>query len=143
VQTIVVAGALAGKPGSGGEAWVRMSWVTGLRRLGFDVVFVEQVAEAPSAAALAHFDATVERFGLSGRAALLDRNASLRGLARDDVRERLAGAALLVNISGNLADEELRGAAPRRPTSTSTPRSRRSGGRRAPTPRGWPATTPT
>ena len=31
---IVVAGALAAKPGNGGEAWVRLSWVLGLRRLG-------------------------------------------------------------------------------------------------------------
>ena len=30
-MTVVVAGALANKPGSGGEAWVRMSWVRGPR----------------------------------------------------------------------------------------------------------------
>ena len=34
MTTVVVAGALANKPGSGGEAWVRMSWVRGLGQLG-------------------------------------------------------------------------------------------------------------
>ena len=41
---VVVAGALAAKPGNGGEAWVRPTWARGLRRLGFDVHLVEEVA---------------------------------------------------------------------------------------------------
>ena len=44
MTTVVVAGALANKAGSGGEAWVRMSWVRGLQRLGLDVRFVEELA---------------------------------------------------------------------------------------------------
>ncbi len=39
---IVVAGAIASKPRNGGEAWVRLSYVRGFRRLGLDVAFVEQ-----------------------------------------------------------------------------------------------------
>src|SRR5581483_11043542 len=44
--TVVVAGALANKPGNGGEAWVRLSWIRGLERLGCRVVFVEEIDEA-------------------------------------------------------------------------------------------------
>src|SRR5437762_14263298 len=43
-RAIIVSGALANKPGNGGGAWERLTWVTGLRRLGFDVYFVEQIA---------------------------------------------------------------------------------------------------
>ena len=43
-RTIVVAGALANKPHNGGNAWVVLSWVRGFQLLGFDVVFVEQLA---------------------------------------------------------------------------------------------------
>ena len=46
---VAVAGALAAKPRNGGEAWVRLSYVLGLRRLGLDVAFVEQL-ERPTRA---------------------------------------------------------------------------------------------
>ena len=73
MATIVVAGALANKPRNGGEAWVRMSWVEGFRRLGFDVVFVEQLErERTPASAVDYFERTVAEFGLRGAAALLD-----------------------------------------------------------------------
>ena len=45
MSAVVVAGALANKPGSSGEAWVRMSWVRGLASLGLDVWFVEQLGD--------------------------------------------------------------------------------------------------
>src|SRR5438105_4320878 len=44
VTLVVVAGALANKPGNGGAAWTRLSYVLGLRRLGFDAFFIEQIA---------------------------------------------------------------------------------------------------
>ena len=40
---IVVSGALANRPSNGGGAWVRLSWLRGLKRLGFDVFFIEQI----------------------------------------------------------------------------------------------------
>ena len=48
MATVVVAGALAAKPGNGGEAWVRLSWVLGLRRLGYDAWLLEE-ADAETA----------------------------------------------------------------------------------------------
>src|SRR5690348_4115711 len=81
---ILVSGALANKPFNGGEAWVRLSWVLGLRRLGFRVIFVEQIspgvcvdaAGAPSdvahSANLEYFQEVTRRFGISDSAVLID-----------------------------------------------------------------------
>ena len=44
MATIMVSGALANKYLNGGEAWVRLSWVLGLKKLGFKVFFVEQIS---------------------------------------------------------------------------------------------------
>ena len=44
MKIVIVSGALANKYRNGGGTWERLSWVTGLRRLGFDVYFVEQIA---------------------------------------------------------------------------------------------------
>jgi hypothetical protein len=38
MSVVIVAGALANKYRNAGGAWERMSWVTGLRQLGCDVV---------------------------------------------------------------------------------------------------------
>ena len=40
----LVGGALANKPQNGGNAWTRLAWLLGLRRLGFAVYFAEQIA---------------------------------------------------------------------------------------------------
>jgi hypothetical protein len=93
MTAVTVAGALASKPFNGGEAWVRLSYVLGLRRLGVDVSFVEQVAR-PSARALSWFRFVVRAFGL--RAALVDDAGTVRAGELQD------GADLLVNVSGNL-----------------------------------------
>jgi hypothetical protein len=95
--SIVVAGALANKLGHGGEAWVRLSWVLGLQRLGCDVTFIEQVRE-PTAAQRDYFDATVDAFGLGDRARLIDEGDA----TPDEVLSRANEADLLVNISGHL-----------------------------------------
>ncbi len=100
MTTVFVAGALANKAGSGGEAWVRMSWVRGLERLGLDVWFVEQVDHA-SDDALAYFDRVVAQFGLTERAVLMSPTEPLRGPLLDAVLDAADGA-LLVNISGHL-----------------------------------------
>jgi len=100
----VVAGALANKPGSGGEAWVRLNWALGLERLGFRVVFVEQVSTSrPTSRSIEYFRAVTRRFGLQD-SALLDGTGSIVGLSREAVRELAGDAALLVNLSGNLRD---------------------------------------
>jgi hypothetical protein len=103
MTVVVVAGALANKPGQAGEAWVKLSWIRGLERLGIEVWFVEQLAEsmAGSEQAPAWFRAVTERFELAKRAALLAAGESIVGPSVDDLVEVAAGATL-VNISGHL-----------------------------------------
>jgi hypothetical protein len=120
VATAIVSGALANKPRNGGEAWVRLSWALGLRRLGFDICFVEQIGSAdcvdesggPSGfeASLnrAWFEAVVRDFGLEGRAGLLcDGGREAAGLDLEELRAASAGAEILINISGHLTNEEI------------------------------------
>src|ERR1700692_761448 len=83
VSLLVVAGALANKPWNGGEAWVRMTWVRGLQRLGCRVGFVEQIAEGncvdasgrPVALGASQnrqwFEMVTSEFGLGGVPSLL------------------------------------------------------------------------
>jgi len=115
VSTVVVSGALANRPDNGGGASVRMTWVSALRRLGFDVWFFEQIdrsllgAEpgeggAPEESRPArYFRSVTERHGLAERRVLLDeRGASVFGPDRQALEGVAAEAALLVNLSGHL-----------------------------------------
>ncbi|MDX6689193.1 MAG: hypothetical protein QOG15_650 [Solirubrobacteraceae bacterium] len=106
---IVLSGMLASVPGQGGASWAVLQYLLGLRRLGHDVVFVEPAGNGPETRA--YFDAIVRRFGLAGRAALLDpATGASTGIARAQLAELAAGADLLLNISGVLDDDELLGA---------------------------------
>src|SRR5258708_39362043 len=97
----LVAGALAVKPGNGGNAWTRLSFARGLERLGFEVCFVEQL-ECPSAESNDYFDRICEQFDL--RAALVGAN-EVRGLGMDELVAFAEHADLLVNIGGHLTLE--------------------------------------
>ena len=77
MKTLVVAAALANRPYNAGGAWVRMSWLLGLKKLGFEVFFIEQISpqtcvDARGAAAGFHecvnreyFRQVVASFGLA------------------------------------------------------------------------------
>lgn len=117
---LLVSGALANRPFNGGGAWVRLSWVLGLRKLGFRVYFVEQIgpetcvnAAGETAAFedclnLAYFKQVVDQLDLSGSAALLYANGEQsHGLSRAELLDLAEDAALLVNISGHLTWEPL------------------------------------
>lgn len=110
----VVAGALANKPGNGGEAWVRPTWALGLDRLGFDTWLVEELAtpddpatDSAADAAADWFRTVTELVGLSGRAALVQADRTLVGPALDEVRRVMGEAVLFVNISGHLRRADL------------------------------------
>jgi hypothetical protein len=122
LTTILVAGALANKYLNGGEAWVRLSWVRGLQRLGFGVYLVEQIGRTDcldASGAVAPFDRSVNRdyfgrvtsaFGLAGRAALLYEDGQRTyGMNRADLEAVASRADLLVNISGHLTADAVRG----------------------------------
>jgi len=112
VETIVVAGALAAKPGNGGEAWVRLSWVLGLRKLGFDAWLVEEVDAAAEDAGREFFAATVDRFGLGERSLLVGPDETTGPLQRSELGDLAASSVALVNVSGNLRDPALLAAFP-------------------------------
>src|SRR2546428_7881354 len=112
MSTILVSGALANKHLNGGEAWVRLNWILGLKKLGFDVFFVEQISRKScvdpagivtpfeKSVNLAYFKEVTEQFGLSGMSALLnERGEQVHGLSYGQLLELADRADLLVNIS--------------------------------------------
>ena len=120
MRVIFVSGAVANKPLNGGAAWTRLSWALGLKRMGFDVYFVEQIARRtcrdgegrPAAFAeslnLRFFDSVMAAFGLRGAAALIDEDGQeVHGLTWAELLEAAEAADLLVNLSGHLSSEPL------------------------------------
>jgi hypothetical protein len=101
MTTVIVSGALANKHRHGGSQWVRMSWAEGLRRLGFDVVFVEELHEGGNAETFAGLMAQLQLPG-----ALLD-GERVMGMRAEELHGRLDDAALLVNLSGHLRRPDL------------------------------------
>jgi hypothetical protein len=127
MTVILVAGALANKHHNAGGAWERMSWVAGLRRLGFDVYFVEQIAPAACVDAggavttlarsvnLQWFRDVTRWFGVADRSALvLAGGEHCEGLPWRQLLALAEAAELLVNLSGHLTIEPLLGRVRRR-----------------------------
>ena len=104
---IVVAGMLAGVPHHGGATWAVLQYVLGLRRLGHEVLFVEEAAEV-TPEATRYFEDITRRFDLADTAALL-RSGSREtvGLPYEEIRRKAGRADLLLNLSGVLRDPEL------------------------------------
>jgi hypothetical protein len=104
MPTVLIGGAVGNKPGNGGNAWSRMQWVLGFRRRGWDVGFAEQVpAESPDGRERAYFRRVTGRFGLAGRACLVNEaTGETEGLTRAGLRDLAAAADLLVNVGGHL-----------------------------------------
>lgn len=120
MTTIVVSGAIANKYLHGGEAWVRLNWILGLQKLGFEVYFCEQISRETCVAAngavtafedcvnLSYFKRIVEQFGLSGTATLIYENGEQTyGLTYHELLDVASNADLLINISGHLTLEPL------------------------------------
>jgi hypothetical protein len=114
LTTVIVAGAVASKRRHGGSVWVRMSWAQALRQLGFEVIFIEELAAVHPDGSETLADeietsaAAMRIFGFTGAAALVGSDgAHLHGISREELLDRARGAELLVNISGNLRRPEL------------------------------------
>jgi hypothetical protein len=127
VRTIVIAGSLAQKPRQGGHAWVFLQYLLGFRRLGWDVLFVDELdpARCTDEAGIAcppepsrnvrYVRDVMQRFGLGDAFALGGgRGGKSLGLGRAEVFERVGRSAFLVNVMGFLKDEEILARAPRR-----------------------------
>jgi hypothetical protein len=116
---VIVSGALANKPGNGGNAWSRMSWTRGFQRPGCEVFFIEQlpaaaergVHAASTSASEKFFRETMAQFGLAQNSALLAGNEVLIGPPLTELVRRAKDSALLFNLSGHLTQPEIFSAA--------------------------------
>jgi hypothetical protein len=115
MASVIISGALANKPFNGGNAWSRLSWALGFKRLGFEVCFVEQIGrdacvDADGAVCpfgksvnLVYFRETMAQFGLSHTSALIYRDGEeVHGLSVASLATFAQGASLLFNMSGHL-----------------------------------------
>jgi hypothetical protein len=114
MAVVIVSGALANKLHNGGATWTRLSWALGLKALGFEVAFVEQIRADccvdPSGRPCAfvesanreYFREVTEQFGLSGLAVLTCDDGTAHGLTTSELDDLVRSATALVNISGHL-----------------------------------------
>jgi hypothetical protein len=120
IQKVLVSGALANKPFNGGNAWTRLDWIFGLRRLGYDVCFVEQIARSScvdeegrvtgveNSVNLGYFRSIVNSFGLSACSSLIcDAGEEVFGLPLSSLEQHAAESTFLLNISGHLSHPAL------------------------------------
>jgi hypothetical protein len=118
MTTVVVGSVIANKYLNGGNAWVILSWLRGLERLGCDVYFVEQLEQANCVGAtggaaafedslnLAYFTRIVDGFAMEGKAALVYENGKQTyGLSYRELLDLADGADVLINITGHLTLE--------------------------------------
>jgi hypothetical protein len=116
----MVSSAIANKPLNGGNAWAVLSWILGLRELGFRVYFVEQIGRESCVDAagvvtafedctnLTYFKQATEQFGLDGSAALIyEDGEQVHGLPYAELLDIAEAADLLINITGHLTLEPL------------------------------------
>jgi hypothetical protein len=117
---IVVGGIVSLPPFSPGTAWDRLHYVLGLRMLGHKVVFVEEVApdlclDYDRSVNRSTFVTIMSRFGLlAGACQIYDGGRATAGLTMQQLEAEIAGADLLVNISGHVTSELVLGAVGRR-----------------------------
>jgi len=121
VTHVLVSGAVANKPRNGGNAWTRLNWALGLRKLGFDVHLVEQLYSAAcvnhqgaptpfeESSGLAYFREVTEQFGLARSSSLIcPESEQTHGLGWAELLDLADSAELLINIGGHLTIEPLR-----------------------------------
>jgi len=116
-RTLIVSGMIAADPWQGGATWAVLQYILGLRRLGHEVFFIEEIPSdrlSPAGIALAdsensrYFKSVCNEFDLGDSAALLlTGTRETVGLSYDHLRRVAERADALINISGLLADQML------------------------------------
>jgi hypothetical protein len=108
--TAVVSGMIAGTPRQGGATWAVLQYLLGLRRLGYDVLFVEPVGsqDLGGSESARYCREVMHRFGFDGRWALVQPGRlETVGLSRSELRAAAREANVLINVSGMLADADV------------------------------------
>lgn len=116
-MTIVIAASVAAVSQQAGWTWAVLQYLLGFRQLGHRIAFVDPIDTAalgPAGVPLGDSDAAAYfvkfagRFDLAGASALfLNGSGETVGLSRHRLKEVIAEADLLVNVSGKLRDAEL------------------------------------
>jgi hypothetical protein len=125
-NTMVVAGAMAQRPYCGGHTWVFLQYLLGFQRLGWDVLFVDQLDPETCSDDMgrpcgfeesvqrAYFRRVMKGFGLDRSSSLLCDGIGSEGLSREEVISWTRHSSMLLNVMGFLRDEAILEAAPRR-----------------------------
>ena len=120
MRTALLSGALANKPFNGGNAWSRLSWLLGFKRLGFEVSFVEQinrgccvdasgtVTDFSNSVNVAYFKAVMNQLGLERSSSLICDDGQVWGMPLAELAARARKTDLLFNLSGHLTVPELK-----------------------------------
>jgi hypothetical protein len=124
---IILGAVISLPPVSAGCAWNRLQYILGLRRLGHDVLFVEEVKPQWSVDAAGRqcayhdsenrrgFMEIMDQFDLTERCCqLYNAGEATTGLSRQALRDFAADADLLIDISGHITTEFVRDAVGRR-----------------------------
>lgn len=118
-ETIIIAGALAQKPGHGGHSWVFLQYLLGFQRLGWDVLFLDRLdsqmcvdssgnsCELVESYNLRYFLEVMERYGLQDSFSLICDDHLHIGWSRSQVLERVRTCPFLINVMGYLDDPEI------------------------------------
>jgi hypothetical protein len=112
--SVVIAAALAQRPGAGGHTWFALQYLLGFRALGWEVTLVDRLDPGMPGDGLAYLAEEMERLGLGGAWSVLLPAGQSAGLPRAEVERRLASCDFLLNAMGYLDDEELLARAPLR-----------------------------
>jgi hypothetical protein len=109
---IAIGGAIAQKPGCAGHAWQFLQYLLGLRRLGYDVLFLDRMSgTGPAATRGATWLGEVMAGQGLEHAWSLDRGDRTLGMSRSEALQFVADADVLINVMGFITDPELLGAA--------------------------------
>lgn len=109
MKKIIFSGVFANRPHRGGGAWHRLQYILGLKKLGYDVYFIEEIWECydkdwnptpfNQSYSLKFFKDVVETFGIIDKCSLIYRNGEKSyGLPYNSVLELSKDADLLINF---------------------------------------------
>jgi hypothetical protein len=126
-DSIVLSAAAAQKPWHGGHTWALLQYVFGLRRLGLDVLLLDQLPSEcfvddrgrpcppTESVHLRRFVSLMAALGLADSFSVLSEDGVvLAGRLRDEVMTTVSRSLCLLNVMGFLTDEEVLGTAPLR-----------------------------
>jgi hypothetical protein len=104
---IVVSGMFGGGPGHGGATWAALQYALGLRKLGHDVLVLEQLKEH-NPASIAYFQSVMQEFGFDDCSAMVaEGGRESVGLSYRRVSELTRKADVLLDLSGMMSGSEL------------------------------------